>query len=58
MNIYCITPVYDPNIEYLKQNIKSVKSQTIPVKHMLVFDGPKGLAKAKEHKILIKQVYT
>ena len=51
MNIYCITPVYDPNIEYLKQNIKSVKSQTIPVKHMLVFDGPKGLAKAKEHKV-------
>ena len=25
MNVYCITPVYDPNIEYLKQNIESVR---------------------------------
>lgn len=49
MNIYCITPVYNPNIEYLKQNIKSVKSQTIPVKHMLVFDGPQGLKKIHEY---------
>ena len=51
MNIYCITPVYDPNIEYLKQNIESIRNQTINVTHMLVFDGPKGLPKVKESKI-------
>ena len=39
MNVYCITPVYDPNIEYLKQNIESVRNQTMSVTHMLVFDG-------------------
>lgn len=48
MNIYCITPVYDPNIEYLKQNIESVRNQTINVTHMLVFDGNKGLSKIKD----------
>jgi hypothetical protein len=51
MNVYCITPVYDPNIEYLKQNIESVRNQTINVTHMLVFDGPKGLPKVKKSEI-------
>ncbi len=46
MNVYCITPVFDPNIEYLKQNIESVRNQTHKkVKHILVLDGPQAKSK-------------
>ena len=46
MKTYCITPVHNPNIDYLKQNIESIRSQTKEVKHMLVFDG-QGLDQRK-----------
>lgn len=39
MNIYCITPIHDPKIEYLEKNIESIRNQTVKTKHMLVFDG-------------------
>tara|TARA_E500000178_G_C16977757_1_gene734226 strand:+ start:225 stop:1712 length:1488 start_codon:yes stop_codon:yes gene_type:complete len=55
MNVYCITPVYDPNIEYLKQNIESIRNQTVPVKHMLVFDGPEGLKKILKYNASAKK---
>lgn len=48
MNIFCITPIYEPNIEYLRQNIESVRNQTIPVKHVLVFDGSQGFLDVQE----------
>lgn len=39
MKTYCITPIYDPDVNYLKQNIESVRSQTVKTQHLLVFDG-------------------
>lgn len=56
MNVYCITPVYDPNIFYLKQNIESIRNQTVPVKHILVFDGPQGLKKVRESEIDLSDI--
>ena len=56
MKIYCITPVYDPNIKFLEKNIESVRNQTVDVTHILVFDGNKGLDKVKEYAINLNDI--
>lgn len=55
MKIYCITPLYNSNIEYLKQNIDSIQEQSQEVNHILVFDGPNDSVKAWVREYALKK---